>query len=175
MTASQGDYTAGLDDFVPAGEVEAYLRQSGKLRAILNALFGDGGGDIDARQILTRYSVVFAILVSVDHGEYIGNFLPYDSLCDARLPFSDRPARFPLVHGGSNVLFDRFQAAQARFCASKFTGGHHKFEREERLPFLEKKLVGEGGSAKVYRVKIHAKHDDLHRPGSLVRPPIKSV
>ena len=164
MPGSQGDYTAGLDDFVPAGEVEAYLRQPGKLREILSALFKNGGDEIDARQLITRYSVVFAILVSIDCGAYIGTFLPHDALCDARLPFHERPKRFPSGQGVSDALFDKFQTAQARFCAPKFTEGHHNFERDERLPFLEKKFIGEGGSAKVYRVKVHAKHDLLDRP-----------
>lgn len=167
MPGSQSDYTAGLDDFVPAGEVEEYLRRPGKLRDILSALFKDGGDDIDARQLVNHYSIVFAILVSIDCGAYIGNFLTHDSLRDTRLPFVERPRRFP-EQGVSDVFFQRFKDEQARFCAPKFDEGHHKFEQDERLPFLEKKFVGAGGSAKVYKVKLHAMHDYLSGPESPV-------
>lgn len=168
VTGSQDDYTAGLEDFIPAGEVAAYLRQPGKLTGILTALFGDNRDHIDPRQLLNRYSVVFAILVSIDHGQYIGNFTPHDALCDARLPFTERPKRFPLDQGSSNLFYERFATAQARFCAPKFTEGHCEFEAEERLPFLEKEFIDDGGSAKVYRVKLHAEHDLIHRPQSSV-------
>lgn len=167
VAGSQGDYTAGLDDFVPAGEVEAYLRQPGKLREILSALLKDDSDDIDAQQLVDRYSVVFAILVCIDYGAYIGNFLPHESLRDARLPFVEKPRRFP-DQGLSDAFFQQFQREQARFCAPKIYEGHHEFEKDERLPFLEKKCVGAGGSAKVYRVKLHASHDYLGRPESQV-------
>jgi hypothetical protein len=167
VPGSQSDYTVGLDDFVPAGEVEEYLRQPSKLREILSALFKEGGDDIDARRLVTHYSVVFAILVSIDYGAYIGNFLHHDSLRDTRLPFAERPRRFP-DEGVPDGFFKQFQDEQARFCAPKFDEGHHEFEKDEPLPFLEKKLVGSGGSAKVYRVKLHAKHDLLSRPESPV-------
>lgn len=167
MSGSQADYTAGLDDFVPAGEVEAYLREPGKLTDILGALLGDDDDEIDAQQLVDRYSVVFAILVAIDHGAYIGRFLPHESLRDARLPFAERPRRFP-NQGVSDTFFQQFQIEQARFCAPKIYEGTYKFEREERLPFLERKLVGEGGSAKVYRVKLHANHDYLNGPKSPV-------
>ena len=167
VPGSQGDYTAGLDDFVPAGEVEAYLRQPGKLGEILGALFGDGDDDIDAQQLVDRYSVVFAILVAIDYGTYIGRFLPHESLVDAKLPFDDRPRTFP-DQGVSDTFFQQFRIKQARFCASKIYEGNRKIPWEEHLPFLEKELVGEGGSAKVYRVKIHANHDFLSKPESPV-------
>lgn len=168
MTGSQDELTAGLQDFIPAGEVAAYLHHPGRLQAILVALFGDDGGHIVPRELRARYSVVFAILVSIDHGKYIGNFISHDALCDARLPFTERPKRFPLDQGAPDVFFEKFSAAQARFCAPKFTEGHHKFEWDERLPFLEKMFIDDGGSAKVYRVKLHAEHDQLHRPQSSV-------
>lgn len=170
VSGSQGDYTAGLDDFVPAGEVEAYLRQPDKLGDILGALLGDGDDEIDAQQLVDRYSVVFAILVAIDYGAYIGRFLPHASLRDAKLPFAERPRSFP-NQGLSDTFFQQFQIEQARFCAPKIYEGIHKFEVEACLPFLEKKLVGEGGSAKVYRVKLHANHNRLSKP----EPPVSSI
>jgi hypothetical protein len=169
VTASQGECTTDLEDFVPAGEVEAYLSESGRLRAIIAALFPNGYDDTETRKIKRSYSIVLAILVSIDHGEYIDNFLPYDFLCDTRLPFTERPRKFPIGRGTPDTLFERFQRAQVRFCAAKFTRGHHIFEAEERLPFLERTFVGQGGSAKVYRVKIHTEHDSLREPPSQVR------
>lgn len=161
--------TDDLEDFIPAGDVRAYLHQPGKLKEILTALFGESGRHINLVRLKARYSVVFAILVSIDRGEYIGNFIHHDALSDARLPFAERPTRFPLDRGApdqEDAFFDHFSAVQARFCAPRFEPGYYKFEKEERLPFLKKVFLDDGGSARVFRVELHAEHDFLHESPS---------
>jgi hypothetical protein len=159
------DLDNDLDDFIPAGEVEAYFREDPpRLVAILTALFGseDARWRGRAREIATRYSVVFAILISIGHGEYILNFLPHESLCDKKLPFETRPTKFPWAPSDSVELFDRFQEAQSRFCAVKFERNTTpEFDDSQPMPYLSKELLDEGGSAKVYKVQIHASHDLL--------------
>jgi hypothetical protein len=154
-----------LDDFIPAGAVQAYLREDpSRLTAILTALFGseDSRWRGCTREIVNRYSVVFAILVFIDHGEYILNFLPHQTLRDNRLPFEARPAKFPWAPSDSVDLFDRFQEAQSRFCAVTLEPNSTPvFDDSQPLPYLSKELLDEGGSAKVYKVQIHASHDML--------------
>lgn len=161
-----------LDDFIPTGKVEAYLRKKpSSLPGILADLFGSESSHWHGRtsEILTRYSVVFAILVSIGHGGQILNFLRSDDLCDDRLPFDGRPTQFPWASPDSDDLFNLFKAAQLRFCAVKFKlNSMHEFNGSRPLPFLKKELLDEGGSAKVYKVQIHASHDLLHGPGAKV-------
>lgn len=173
VTITQGKDTPPLDDFVPAGEVQAYFRKDpSRLTGVLNALFGseDSRWRGHAHEIVDHYSVVFAILVSIGYGEYILNFLPHETLCDDKLPFEVRPTKFPWAHLDSDEMFDRFQKAQLRFCAVRFhRNSTHEFDDSRPLPFRSKELIGEGGSAKVYKVEIHGSHDMLQSPGTEVR------
>ena len=165
VASCQDDDTADLDDFIPAGAVQEYLREDpSRLTSVFTALFGseDSRWRGRASEIVNHYSVVFAILVSIDYGEYILNFLPHETLCDEKLPFEARPQKFPWGPPDSVELFDRFQKAQSRFCAVKFhRNSTPEFDESRPLPFLSKELIGEGGSAKVYKVQIHASHDML--------------
>lgn len=157
--------TVGLDDFIPAGEVQEYFRKEpARLTAILAASFGsqDNRWRGRTKEIVNSYSVVFAILVFIGHGEYILNFLPHETLGDDRLPFETRPHKFPCTPSDSVQLFDRFQQAQSRFCAVNFKRNTTpEFDDSRPMPYLSKELLDEGGSAKVYKVQIHAAHDLL--------------
>lgn len=167
VPGSHGQYAFGLTDFVPAGDVEHYLREGTTLKDILNALFPDLSDAPNAQAIVTRYSVVFAILVSIGMGQHIGTFLKHDQLCDQKLPFFERPRDFPvepseMLQDGSDMFFKKFCATQARFCAPILElGDALEFDPDYRLPFLGKQPIGEGTSAKVYRVTVHNRHDRL--------------
>lgn len=165
VATAQDKDTVGLDDFIPAGEVQEYFRKEPpRLTAILAALFGSEDSRWRGRvsEIVTSYSVVFAILVFIGHGEYILNFLPHETLGDDRLPFETRPNKFPWAPSDSVELFDRFQQAQSRFCAVRFNRSTTpEFDDSRPMPYLSKELLDEGGSAKVYKVQIHAAHDML--------------
>ena len=158
-----GDHTIETADFIPAGEIKAYLREGGRLNEILAALLEEPEDGHCANEIIQFYSVVFAILVSIDRGRYITNFLKHESLRDNHLPFTVCPPRFP------EAIFDEFWHAQPRFCAATFyKGSQQVYDNERRLPYLEKKRIGEGGSADVYRVRIHCDYNKLHGSGSQV-------
>jgi hypothetical protein len=173
VAITEDEDPAGLDDFIPDGEVQAYFREdSSRLPAILTALFGSEGSRWRGRtnEIATRYSVVFAILVFIGYGEHILNFLGHETLCDEKLPFEVRPNKFPWEPSDSDELFDRFQKEQLRFCAVRFhRNTTHEFDDSRPLPFLSKELIDEGGSAKVYKVQIHGSHDMLQGPCTEVR------
>lgn len=164
-----------LDDFIPAGAVQAYLREDpSRLTAIFTALFGSEDSRWRGRtsEIVNWYSVVFAILVSIGYGNHILNFLGHETVCDEKLPFEVRPNRFPYEPSDSyeDEMFDRFQKAQLRFCAVKFhRNSTNEFDDSRPLPFLSKELIDEGGSAKVYKVEIHGSHDMLQSSSTEVR------
>lgn len=174
VTGSQDDHEE-LQDFVPSGEVAAYLKGNGVLKDILAALYPSQDHRDSAKEIVNRFSKVFAILISIGYGGQILNFLPHDSLSDGRLPFETRPLKFPrdpyeTDHYGPGSFFGRFQAEQPRFCAQIMAAGaFSSIEPQQRMPFLEKTLVGRGGSAHVFRIKVHADHDQLKRRNAQVR------
>lgn len=157
------DKALGLKDFIPAGEIQGYLREPGRLKNMLYELFGHTNYDWRASDIVERFSVVFAILVYIHEGHHIINCLDHDSQRDDRLPFSACPEDF------HNALWDKFRATQPRFCAATFRKRSQPvYGDEQRLPFLEKVVLGSGGSAEVFRVRIHANHNKLHNSGSQV-------
>jgi hypothetical protein len=157
------DRATGLRDFIPAGQIKGYLCEAGRLKKLLHELFGTSEHDWRALEIVERYSVVFAILVYIYEGRHIINCLDHDSQGDDRLPFSLCPEDFP------EALWDNFRAAQPRFCAATFTKrSQPTYGEERRLPFLEKVAIGLGGSADVYRVRIHPNHNKLHSNNSQV-------
>jgi hypothetical protein len=188
-----------VDDFVPAGEVDGYLRHRSALEDIFDDVFPSASDRPSAGQILQDYPLVFTILLSSGMGAWIGVFLKHESLCDSNLPFrinatssrTDETYRktytVPLasaslspssleraasrsLNGLPSSLFETFQATQARICAPKLTEGCcYEFDADEILPYLEKQPIGEGGGAKVYRVKVHANHDFMRRLDNNVR------
>ena len=184
----------GIKDFVPDGEIDAYLRRDHTgLKEILAVLFPNESDRPSADHILQFCLLVFAILVSSGDGDWIGMFLKHKPLYDSSLPFRmdgteseiddavQMTYTVPLAHapfdtsltgaatsrssdGFPRSLFERFRASQARFCAPKFTEGHsYRFDADTILPYLERQLIGEGGGAEVYRVKVHANHDFMRR------------
>ena len=188
-----------VDDFVPAGEVDAYLRQNAALEDMLRALFPNANDRPKASQILQNHSLVFTVLISCGKGDWINVFLKHGSLCDRNLPFRmhvtkdqiDDPLRMtykiPTASAPVSTLttestssrsldefftnsFESFQASQARFCAPTLAEGcYYDFDEDDILPYLEKQLIGEGSVAKVYRVKVHASHDFMRRLDAHVR------
>lgn len=189
----------GVDDFVPAGEVEVYLRHHAALEDMLLTLFPNTSDRPSARQILQTHSTVFTVLISCGKGDWINVFLKHESLCDNNLPFRMQVTgsqtedllretyKIPAASAPVSKLstestssrsldeffrnsFERFQASQARFCAPFLTEGYcYEFQEDDILPYLEKQLIGEGGGAKVYRVKVHASHDSMRRLNAHVR------
>jgi hypothetical protein len=109
-----------------------------------------------APNILSSYSKVFAILLSINKGYYIFHFDQYDELTDVRLPFHNNKA-FPLQED----FFQEFQQAQSKFCTPVLTCFHRQFSEDCILPF---KRVGEpiqGNSGVISKIEVHASYDLL--------------
>lgn len=165
--AHNGDESTRLEDCIFAGEAKEYLRQPGCLSNILAALFDKEEDRPDRGKILNGYATVFAILIAIDRGRYIGNFLVHYTLGDAKLPFLAQSSEFPHDHSGATddkSLFERFQEAQWRFCAPVLQRGDEMvFPDRAPMPYTEKELAGTGGSAQVFKVKLHSEHDRIHK------------
>ncbi|KAF2813081.1 uncharacterized protein BDZ99DRAFT_473802 [Mytilinidion resinicola] len=147
-------------EFVPLDLLEAYLDQR-RVTQLLAAL----PGVIDAANVLEHYLRVFAILIIIGKAEYIKHFLQHSDLEDKILPITSlnhRPSHWPSV-ADSNDFFPSFYKAQWQFCALDFTQKLKGSVLDEDLilPIIEKKELGSGGSAAIYKIKLHDAYNHL--------------
>lgn len=171
-TGSQDD-SDDSKEFVPSSEIKKQLRPRGFLKEMLSG-FCQGDLSAEASDIIKRYSTVFAILVFIGQPHHILHFLHYDSLCDTKLPFGPHTLHFPKSEDdrGPNSLLRRFRDAQPPFCAKTLNErSKPTFDYEDRLPFLDKIYLNSGGSARVYKIRIHSDYDNLQPRGGSVRHP----
>ena len=153
------DYT--LPDFIPNSEFEEYLSH---LKEALRVIFEGHGSPPDVDTILTEYPRVFCILTKTGNGIHIRNYVNNDGFNDRLLPFIQKPDFFPVEAepDPEKSIFSKFQEVQWRFCAPTLTTKRQRrFYDGTIMPFIEKEFKAEGGSSKVYRVKIHASHDKM--------------
>lgn len=156
-----------LEDFVPSAEVTAYFLDQNRLKELLKALFKNSTKRApSARVVSTEYAKVLCILVTIGKGVFIERFAQYDDLADSRLPFDEQTDHFP-SDGSDPGFFKTFQQTQHRFCSPKLRHvSHGGYKREYSagtiIPYVEKEEKGDGGSAVVYRVKLHSEHHGLY-------------
>jgi hypothetical protein len=116
--------------------------------------------------IRERYLAVFSILLSIDRGPYIRNFVQHDQLADERLPFLTRD-ELPEV---CKVLFVEFYDAQWKFCAKRLV---HDRLNDTRLhehtvvPFKRKEKLKEGVDSTIFKVELFEEHNHLFPVGKL--------
>lgn len=161
--------------FIPDPDVEAYFEDIRSIRKLVAALFPNGAAPhVDPERIRKKYAKVFLILLLTGNGQFIGLFLREDSLCDRYLPFRSRPARFPQSTADTD-FFKYFYHQQWEFCAPIFQYGIDlQFDEKDLiLPIISKEKIGGGGSAIVYKIKLHPAYDKLGResPSQEVRKP----
>nr|KAK5446067.1 hypothetical protein LTR18_003986 [Exophiala xenobiotica] len=151
--------------FMPENALKQYLSQKNRLPDLLKALFdpGEPPANVSSNSILASYISVFAILVRIHKGQYIGAFLRHKAeLSDHQLPFRARPPDFPSL-SNDDPFFDDFCKEQWRFCAHNFSDGEDDIHISESyiLPILAKESLEDGGTADLCRVTIHADYDKI--------------
>jgi hypothetical protein len=150
--------------FMPQNALKQYLSQKNRLRDLLKALFDpeDLPVYVSPTSILAKCISVFAILVRIRKGRYIGEFLRHRELFDHQLPFRTRPPDFPSL-SNDDPFFDDFCKEQWRFCAHTFSDGEDDIRISEPciLPILTKESLEEGGTADLFKVTLHADYDKL--------------
>ena len=154
--------------FVPYTCIDAYLNSDGRLESLIRAIFPDvdPGKLPDAETIRESHLKVFCILLSIAKGRYITHFIE-NWLTDSKLPHQDRPKFFP-VDSRDAKFWESFYDRQWEFSVTKFaynTGLH--FDARWILPIIEMEEMGGGGSAVIYKIKLHEDYDSLAQHVSL--------
>jgi hypothetical protein len=152
--------------FNPIPPIKAYFKEHKheKLVNILAALFRPGEPPDLADIIVDRYTAVFCILLYIGKGRFIAHFAEHSNLEEQHLPFepSVPPANFP--DSADPQFFNKFCKMQWRFtCPTLDPRGLYKqhFHDERVLPIVKKEELNTGGSAKLYRIKIHDLYNEL--------------
>ena len=157
--------------FIPYSCVDAYLNEDDRVESLLRAIFPDAdpGKLPDADTIRKNHLRNLCILLSISKGRFITNFIEYE-LIDSKLPHEDRPRHFP-VDSGDIKFWNSFFERQWEFSAREFTCGIglHIDAKEWILPIIEMEEIGDGGSAVIYKIKLHDDYDSLQQHVSLTR------
>lgn len=149
--------------FVPSSVLKAYFESPRKLQRILDALFPNTDDPIEAETILEGdYLTVFVILLSISKGTYIEHFVHHEGLRDDKFPLEARPYEWPKTKS-SEDFWEDFKAAQWKFYPYTFARNKTDIRVGSRriLPITERELIKEGGSSKIFKIKIHPDYDRL--------------
>ena len=148
-------------DFIPPSEIQSHLKAGHRVEDLLNSLFGkEDGRTIDADVVREHYLRPFAILLCIGEGPMIKHFIHYPSLQDHRLPYRGCPEDFPL--SPDPTFFERFQNQQWQFCAAELEYNRNIYlHKEEILPIIDKREIGHGGNAVIYKIVVHEEYDRL--------------
>lgn len=152
--------------FIPIPKVEAYFERDRRQRLIeiLDAIYFPETRPLYTENILPKYTAVFCILLHIGKGRYILKFTKHASLGDSALPFDPEnpPAKFPICPEDPS-FFPHFCDQQWRWCAPKFQRHmlNEEFGARTVLPITSMEQLGDGGSARLYKIKIHKLYNEL--------------
>lgn len=149
--------------FIPSRILELELAKPMGLKSLIQATFPEES-EFALRLALIRecYLKVFCILLKLGRGSDIQILMGDNSYSDVDLPFDFH--QLPDSRKGflPDDLIEPFHQQQWAFCAPKF---QHKtdssFKSEQILPITAVEKLGDGGSAVVYKIKIHEAYDEL--------------
>ena len=118
--------------------------------------------------IIRHYLRPFAILLCIGEGSMIYDFVKYENLQDARLPFSEKPSDFP--SSTRCDLWAVFRRKQWKFSVQtlEFNTRFH-IEADVILPINRKKKIAESGSSITYKIMVDRDYDKLVPRGPAVR------
>ena len=118
--------------------------------------------------IIRHYLRPFAILLCIGEGSMIYDFVKYENLQDARLPFSEKPSDFP--SSTRCDLWAAFRQKQWKFSVQtlEFNTRFH-IEADVILPINRKKKIAESGSSITYKIMVDRDYDKLVPRGPAVR------
>ncbi len=161
-------------EFVPLKTVRDYLgaNNNAELEKIITAVFYPRGVPVDIDDILQNYLQIFCILVDIGKARFLEVFSSHD-LSDRLLPFdpeSSPPTHFPL-DPTDQQLYQTFCDKQWRFCAAdfRFPMSRTTFPDKRVLPIISKERIAGGGSAILYKIRLHSSYNKLHRQGIVSR------
>jgi len=146
--------------------IREYFEQNGgtRLRDLVLGVWYPEEPLVDPDDILQNYIAVFCILVELGRGTFVEHFSSWD-LSDMKLPFDpgqSPPAHFPIVSDNPR-FFHAFCDMQWKYCAPEFKYPmmNIHFEDQRILPIVSKELIAGGGSALLYRIRLHPWYNRL--------------
>jgi hypothetical protein len=147
--------------FVPSSVLKSYFEAPQKLQRILDILFPNTDDPIDADTVLEGgYLTGFVILLKISKGTYIEHFVRHESLRDDKFPLETQPYEWPKT---SENFWEEFKSAQWMFYPYTFARNKTDIRVGSRriLPITDRELIKEGGSSKIFKIKIHPDYDQL--------------
>ena len=162
LVTSKEPSNKGDRDFVTSDGLKDYFLKDGskRLRRLLDIVAPSTSGETTSIEDVTNnHLIVFAILLSIGKGRFVGHFSKREGLSDAKLPFTDK-TQFPT--DTEDTLFERFKAKQWIFCAARFESRPEAFWEPDRiLPIIFKTPMKSGGGGETFKIKIHPSYDFL--------------
>lgn len=149
--------------FIPLPDLKAFLKTHNRTDKLLRALYFEREHHVIVANLEESYPRVFTILVLIGKGRYIEHFVQHLNLCDLHLPFLEKPAHFP-IDPNDPTFWESFYEKQFAFCAHHFHNNVNYTKLEERcvLPIIKKEVLGQGGSAAIYKIVLHPDYDRLN-------------
>lgn len=155
--------------FMPLPDLKKYLKAEKRTTRLLRALYPDRE-HWDIELLENWYIRVFAILILIGKGRYIEHIVQHRNLRDDKLPFLEKPSHFP-VDPDHPSFWDLFKEKQFIFCAQEFRYYENNQRLEDHciLPITSKEVLDQGGSAAIYKIKLHPHYDQLNPVGEASR------
>lgn len=149
--------------FMPLPDLEAYLKAQSRTSKLLHALYFERDHHVVVDILEKWYIRVFTILTLIGKGRYIEHFVQHHNLRDPQLPFLEKPAHFP-IDPSDPTFWNSFYEEQFAFCPHYFRFNENYTTLEDLciLPIISKEKLGQGGSAAIYKIKLHSYYDQLH-------------
>ena len=146
-------------NYISSASVKSYFDGGDRLEDILAELFWWNDGDRPNAAIMQDFTVVLAILLSIQQGHMIKLFCQKPELRDANLPF-DTERVLPSSDGVD---------LQTLFCEQQYKYCHHTLRKGFKwalpattiLPFRIDAHVGQGGSAFVRKIFVDSDFNEL--------------
>lgn len=152
--------------FCPELDLKDYFSDYDQLVGILRCVLPSTGPlPVRAYNIQTKYTKIFAILLSIGKGNFIKQFNQYDSLSDEKLPFDTCPEHFPSdVEDMDKNFFCKFYERQWKFCAPNLSYERIKnFQPRMILPIVSREELATGGSSTTYKIEVHPAYNHLEK------------
>lgn len=149
--------------FMPLPDLNAYLKAESRTSKLLRALYPDRDHELSIEYIESWHPRAFTILTLMGKGTYIEDFVQHHNLRDSHLPFLEKPSHFP-IDPNDPKFWEKFYQRQFAFCAHYFRYNENRTMIEDPciLPIISKEVLGQGGSAAIYKIKLHSHYDQLN-------------
>lgn len=149
--------------FIPMSDLQTEFTKPEKIEELLKALIKNTFQHTQyAHKIRHLYLRPFMILICAGHGNMILHFMKHQSLQDDRLPFRGGPPDGFPISSGSDLIWQKFNEHQWKFCAMDMRYNMDlELSKDDLLPIVSKEILAGGASATTSKVQIHPDYDKL--------------